>query len=52
MAYGDPPVSITELLASAKKTADNIAKHQEAMAQVAAQVRQKISSTPKEGVNK
>jgi hypothetical protein len=52
MAFGDPPVTVTELLTSAKKVADSIARHREAMAQVAAQVRQQQPSTPNEGVNK
>lgn len=52
MAFGDPPVTITELLTSAKKTAANIAAHREAMAQVAAQVRQQTTHIPKEGVTK
>jgi len=52
MPIGDPPVTINELLAKAKVTADNIAKQRESAAQIAAAARQNVVPTPKEGVTK
>lgn len=52
MAFGQPPVTVAELLVSAKKTAANIAANRDAMAQVAANLAHQIPPTPKEGVSK
>lgn len=52
MAMGEPPVTIAELLASAKKTADNISKNRQAAAQVAKLAAQQIPTAPNEGVTK
>lgn len=52
MAFGEPPVTVAELLVSAKKATDNIAKNRKAAADVATQVAQTIPTAPKEGVSK
>lgn len=52
MADNKPVTTVSQLVAKVTQSTANIAAHRQAMSDIAAQVAAKVTTTPKEGVNK
>lgn len=50
MASNDPPANVSELLIKVRQSVANIARHRDAMAEVAATIRPPVQQQPVKGV--